>query len=200
MADGKKTTNPPEKVVKGKVTIPKKTLGEKLAETFVMADLETVVKSIVSDTIVPKVKSTICDIFESLPRMLLYGDGKSRPKGSGSSASRNETTPYYKYNRPSGYDSCYGSAEPSSVPYRRTSVENVEFENRSDAEAVLTELRERIYSEGCVSVNTFLTVIGRPEEHSYTKTQYGWNSLADARIEATRNGWVLKLPKPVYIG
>ena len=65
---------------------------------------------------------------------------------------------------------------------------------------MLTELRERIYSEGCVSVNTFLTVIGRPEEHSYTKTQYGWNSLADARIEATRNGWVLKLPKPVYIG
>ena len=165
-----------------------------------MADLETVVKSIVSDTIVPKVKSTICDIFESLPRMLLYGDGKSRPKGSGSSASRNETTPYYKYNRPSGYDFGYGSAEPSAVPYRRTSVENVEFENRSDAEAVLTELRERIYSEGCVSVNTFLTVIGRPEEHSYTKTQYGWNSLADARIEATRNGWVLKLPKPVYIG
>ena len=200
MADGKKTTNPPEKVVKGKVTIPKKTLGEKLAETFVMADLETVVKSIVSDTVVPKVKSTICDIFESLPRMLLYGDGKSRPKGSGSSASRNETTPYYKYNRPSSYDFGYGSAEPSVVPYRRTSVENVEFENRSDAEAVLTELRERIYSEGCVSVNTFLTVIGRPEEHSYTKTQYGWNSLADARIEATRNGWVLKLPKPVYIG
>lgn len=200
MADDKKTTNPPEKVVKGKVTIPKKTLGEKLAETFVMADLESVVKSIVSDTIVPKVKSTICDIFESLPRMLLYGDGKSRPKGSGSGASRNETTPYYKYNRPSSYDSGYGSAEPSAVPYRRTSVENVEFENRSDAEAVLTELRERIYSEGCVSVNTFLTVIGRPEEHSYTKTQYGWNSLADARIEATRNGWVLKLPKPVYIG
>lgn len=200
MADDKKTANPPEKVVKGKVTIPKKTLGEKLAETFVMADLESVVKSIVSDTIVPKVKSTICDIFESLPRMLLYGDGKSRPKGSGSSASRNETTPYYKYNRPSGYDFGYGSAEPSAVPYRRTSVENVEFENRSDAEAVLTELRERIYSEGCVSVNTFLTVIGRPEEHSYTKTQYGWNSLADARIEATRNGWVLKLPKPVYIG
>jgi hypothetical protein len=200
MADDKKTTNPPEKVVKGKVTIPKKTLGEKLAETFVMADLESVLKSIVSDTIVPKVKSTICDIFESLPRMLLYGDGKSRPKGSGSSASRNETTPYYKYNRPSSYDSGYGSAEPSAVPYRRTSVENVEFENRSDAEAVLTELRERIYSEGCVSVNTFLTVIGRPEEHSYTKTQYGWNSLADARIEATRNGWVLKLPKPVYIG
>ena len=147
-----------------------------------------------------KVKSTICDIFESLPRMLLYGDGKSRPKGSGSGASRNETTPYYKYNRPSSYDSGYGRAEPSAVPYRRTSVENVEFENRSDAEAVLTELRERIYSEGCVSVNTFLTVIGRPEEHSYTKTQYGWNSLADARIEATRNGWVLKLPKPVYIG
>lgn len=200
MADDKKTTNPPEKVVKGKVTIPKKTLGEKLTETFVMADLESVVKSIVSDTIVPKIKSTICDIFESLPRMLLYGDGKSRPKGSGSSASRNETTPYYKYNRPSSYDSGYGSAEPSAVPYRRTSVENVEFENRSDAEAVLTELRERIYSEGCVSVNTFLTVIGRPEEHSYTKTQYGWNSLADARIEATRNGWVLKLPKPVYIG
>lgn len=200
MADGKKATNPPEKVVKGKVTIPKRTLGEKLAETFVMADLESVLKSIVSDTIVPKVKSTICDIFESLPRMLLYGDGKSRPKGSGSSASRNETTPYYKYNRPSSYDSGYGSAEPSAVPYRRTSVENVEFENRSDAEAVLTELRERIYSEGCVSVNTFLTVIGRPEEHSYTKTQYGWNSLADARIEATRNGWVLKLPKPVYIG
>ena len=200
MADGKKTTNPPEKVVKGKVTIPKKTLGVKLAETFVMADLETVVKSIVSDTIVPKVKSTICDIFESLPRMLLYGDGKSRPTGGGSSASRNETTPYYKYNRPSGYDFGYGSAEPSAVPYRRTSVENVEFENRSDAEAVLTELRERIYSEGCVSVNTFLTIIGRPEEHSYTKTQHGWNSLADARIEATRNGWVLKLSKPVYIG
>lgn len=200
MTDDKKTANPPEKVVKGKVTIPKKTLGEKLTETFVMADLESVVKSIVSDTIVPKVKSTICDIFESLPRMLLYGDGKSRPKGSGSSASRNETTPYYKYNRPSSYDSGYGSAEPSAMPYRRTSVENVEFENRSDAEAVLTELRERIYSEGCVSVNTFLTVIGRPEEHSYTKTQYGWNSLADARIEATRNGWVLKLPKPVYIG
>ena len=200
MADDKKTANPPEKVVKGKVTIPKKTLGEKLTETFVMADLESVVKSIVSDTIVPKIKSTICDIFESLPRMLLYGDGKSRPKGSGSSASRNETTPYYKYNRPSSYDSGYGSAEPSAVPYRRTSVENVEFENRSDAEAVLTELRERIYSEGCVNVNTFLTVIGRPEEHSYTKTQYGWNSLADARIEATRNGWVLKLPKPVYIG
>lgn len=200
MADDKKTANPPEKVVKGKVTIPKKTLGEKLTETFVMADLESVVKSIVSDTIVPKIKSTICDIFESLPRMLLYGDGKSRPKGSGSSASRNETTPYYKYNRPSNYDFGYGSAEPSAVPYRRTSVENVEFENRSDAEAVLTELRERIYSEGCVNVNTFLTVIGRPEEHSYTKTQYGWNSLADARIEATRNGWVLKLPKPVYIG
>ena len=196
MADEKK----PGKIVKGKVTVQKKTLGEKFAETFVMADLESVLKSIVSDTIVPKVKSTICDIFESLPRMLLYGDGKSRPKGSGSSASRNETTPYYKYNRPSGYYSGYGSAGPSVVPYQQTSVENVEFENRSDAEAVLTELRERIYSEGCVSVNTFLTVIGRPEEHSYTKTQYGWNSLADARIEATRNGWVLKLPKPVYIG
>ena len=50
---------------------------------------------------------------------------------------------------------------------------------------------------GVVSVKDLYSYAGKKTD--YTKEKYGWYDLSNASVERVREGYLLKLPKPVVI-
>jgi hypothetical protein len=72
--------------------------------------------------------------------------------------------------------------------------DNIIFDNRGDAEAVLTSMEDILDQFGCVSVADLydLADVAAP---NYTVNNYGWTNLANAQVLRCRDGYIIKLPK-----
>lgn len=184
----------PEPIVVGGVKKKKKTFGMKIKELFVKEDAKSVSQYIFGDILIPAFTNTILDMIKNGAEMMFLG----RTRG-----------PSY-YNRPGGriryenyYDrdqDYYGSRRPQYAQPQPTptySYDDVTFESRGDAEAVLMRLKERIFESGAVSVAFLYHLIGWRAD--YTADGYGWRDLRDANILMSGGGYWLKLPRPVVI-
>ena len=59
-------------------------------------------------------------------------------------------------------------------------------------------MNDILYSYGFVRVADLMEsagVTGNP----YTDNSYGWNSLNTAEVMITRDGWIIKLPRPIPV-
>ena len=70
------------------------------------------------------------------------------------------------------------------------------FDDKRDAELVLSELCEAIDVYGWAKVSDFYSLVGETERN-FTAQGYGWEALGNATIERVRDGWVIDLPRPV---
>ena len=76
--------------------------------------------------------------------------------------------------------------------------DNVTFETREYAKAVLAHLRDMIAADGVASVSDLYTTAGI--EHDYVNDKYGWISLKGwIPIRPALNGYMLDLPRPIPI-
>ena len=184
-ADKNKLAKPREdKIVRGSV----KTKGEgalhKFADVFLAEDIENVKSYITMDVLIPAAKKLILDIITGGAEMLLngrIGHGKT-----GTNAS------YVSYRDYPKYESDRYSSGPKMA---RTGYgfNDVIFETRGDAEAVLMRMEESIRKYGFVSVLDLYDLAGLPTTPS--DNNYGWLSLRNARIQRVRDGYMLELPK-----
>lgn len=184
-------------VVKGRVSTRKKGLGEKFSETFLSSDLETVKSSVVFDILIPAAKDTISDMTKGLIDGLLYGDrrGSRTYRDRGSSRVYRSYDSYYDDDRPRKR-----RRDDDEPPFRLSSkpqVENLIFDTRGDAEEVLSNMIDLIEEYGVGSVKDLYSYAGKKTD--YTKEKYGWYDLSSASVERVREGYLLKLPKPVVI-
>ena len=170
-----------EKVVTGKVKTKKKSEVRKFADIFISEDVSNVKSYILMDVLVPAVKKAISDIVVDGIDMILYGErrGDKRRGNSSKVSYRN----YYDRREDRFADE--GS--------RRTII----LDSRGEAEEVLERMDELIDTYKMVTVADLYDLVGITG--SYTDCNYGWTNIRTATVVHVRDGYMLKLPKPLPI-
>lgn len=162
----------------------KKTLGKKFKEAFTHDDVESVGDYLLFSVLVPAVKDMVSDFVRNATDIFLYGSGGGRTSKGKTNYSKIDKVSYTKsgnrdYNR------------------GRVDIGEVIFTTRVDAVNVLASLRSDIEDYGCATVGGFKEAAGIDVE--ITDHNYGWTNLDNARPAASRGGYVLVMPNPVYI-
>lgn len=173
------------KVGTGTAKIRKKNDASKLADIFISEDINNVKSYILMDVLVPTIKKAIVDIVSDGISMIFFGGTGARKGRSGSS----------KISYSSFYESRdernYSNIRPSTS---RFDYEDLDFETRGEAEAILDEMANCIEKYGFVTVADMYDIAD--VTHPYTSAKYGWTSLATAEVSRCRNGrYIIKLPK-----
>lgn len=174
-----------EKVISGTAKV-KKNEVRRFADIFISEDVKNVKSYVLMDVLVPAIKKAISDIVTNGIDMILYGES-GRPKKSGSS--------YVSY------DSSYrretdrrdrGTA--GRVGYR---YDDIVLDSRAEAEEVLNRLDEIIETYGVARVADLFDMCGLT--CNFTDNSYGWSNISTAKVEHTRDGFVIRMPRAMPI-
>lgn len=174
------------KVVTGNVKTRKNEM-RKLTDVFIAEDAKDVKHYVLMDVLVPAIKNTILDIIIDSATMIFKGDtGRSRKRS---------TSDYVSYSR--SYDR--DRREERHEPKRRGfDYEDIEFETRGDAYAVLQGMRETIDEYDLVRVGDLYDMVERTPP--FTSYSYGWSNLDNVDVVKVRGGgYILKLPRAMPI-
>lgn len=176
-----------EAVITGKAKTRKKGELQKFADVFIAEDANNVKSYILMEVIIPAVKKAISDIVTTGIDMILYGEaGRSRKNGAASKISYRN---YYE--QESGRTRAGSAGRRSSFDY-----DDVIFDTRGDAEAVLHAMDDIISQYGTVSISDFYDLARVPNDN-YTMNRYGWTNIGGATPVRVRDGYILKLPRAI---
>lgn len=184
-----------EAVITGAAKTRKKGEMQKLADVFIAEDANNVKSYILMEVIVPAVKKAISDIVntgidivDTGIDMILYGEaGRSKKNGTASKVS------YRNY-----YDQGADRVRAGSAGNRRNTpdYDDILFDTRGDAEAVLDAMNDIISQYGTVSVSDFYDLARVPNDN-FTMNRYGWTNIGGATAVRVRDGYILKLPRAI---
>lgn len=180
---GKKKVN---KVVNGDVKTRKKTKADEFADDLIAQSMTSVVSDVFTEVLLPSFKNMISDAVKSGIDRLLFGDSSHRTNTNSNPASKISYSKYYT--EQSNYR--------PEVPVRRREAydyNNIIFNSRGDAEAVLMRMDELISKYEVVSVADLYDLAGITGD--YTDYKYGWTDIRSARIERIRDGYIIRMPK-----
>lgn len=170
-----------EKVVATPVKTKKKSGLGKLFGNLVSDDARDIKTYLVGDILIPTVKKTISDTVD----MILFGGSRK----SSSPASRISYRSFYDEPRTRNI------REPvAPVGYN---YDDIILGSRGDAEEVLLRLNELIDTYQIASVADLYDLVGLTG--NYTDNKYGWTNLQTADVVRVREGYMLKLPRPLPI-
>ncbi|MEG1523874.1 MAG: hypothetical protein RR475_02485 [Clostridia bacterium] len=178
-----------EKVVSG-TTKTKKNEARKWKDVFISEDVGNVKSYVLMEVLVPALKKAISDIVTNGIDMILYGEpGRTKKSSPGSKVSYRS---YYESRNDREYsDRCKAR---TGFDY-----DDIIFETRGDAEAVLSSMNDIIDVYRVVSVGD-LYDLADVSTTNYTVNRYGWTDLSSADVTRTREGdYVLKLPRALPI-
>lgn len=176
-----------EAVVKGNAKTRKKGEMQKFADVFIAEDANNVKTYIFMEVLVPAIKKAISDIVTNGIDMILYGEaGRTKRNNSASKVSYRN---YYE--RDSERTRAGSASRRSSFDY-----DDVIFDTRGDAEAVLDAMNDIISQYGVVSVSDFYD-LARVANDNYTMNRYGWTNIGGATAVRVRDGYILKLPRAI---
>ena len=184
------------RVVKGSITIKKKSWWNKVTEAFVGNDDKSVGEYILYDVLIPAAKNTISDMVTGGIEMILYGDSRRNDRGRRDGG--RTIVDYGGRYRSQGGPRRVERAEPTTrgrVLYR---FDDVVIPTRGEAEDVLSTMVEQIDRFGEVTVPDFYDLVGITDDN-YTSNRYGWIDLRDTSIRPVRNGYVLTLPRAAFL-
>lgn len=169
-----------DKVIKGTAKTQKKGGVRKIADVFLPEDMSNLKDYIFVDLLVPKLKTFAEDAF----RALLWGEKESTKRG------RSSNMPYVSYNNFSSNN------EPAKKTAKGFDYEDIVFTTRGEAEEVLMVLNEIIDQYQILSVMDMYDAAGITSSN-YMFNKYGWSgNIKYASIARTREGYLLKMPKP----
>jgi len=181
-------------VVKGNVKKKKKPLTTKVLELFVGEDVEDVGEYVIHDIIAPGMRNIVYDMITGALSMTLFGEmarASSNIKRTGG-ASHVSYQDYYKNK---------GKKNDRRTPSRRNTsahnFEDVEFEDRREAELVMDQLFDLLVKFNQASVADFYSLCGI--RSSFTDNRYGWTNLSSMCVRRTRTGWIIELPRTEVI-
>lgn len=175
-----------EKIITGEVVQRKKSLFKRVAESFTGDDSRTVGSYVLFDVVLPAAKQLISDAAtQAVERLLFGGDARS---GGGA---RRGYTAYNKY----GSSQTGGRPTTSPKPNPRAvhNFDDLVLDNRGAAEEVIDALSELISNYEVATVSDLYELVGITG--SYTDDKWGWTSMAGARVERVRDGYLIRLPR-----
>lgn len=177
-------------VVSKPAEIKKKGGFSKLKGMLISEDAKDVKSYIVTDVLIPTFKRTIADVVSGGVDMLLYGEVRSRKnRGDSAPGSRVSYRKYYD-----DRDDGYSRRRDRGTRFEAFDYDNLEFDNRGDAEMVLGALEDIIDQYGTARVGDAYDLAGVTAS-SYMVNKYGWTSLASAKIVRDRDRYYIDFPK-----
>ena len=177
------------KVVEGKVQ-PKKNNIHRFTDVFISEDISNVKSYILMDVLVPAIKKAVSDIVTIGIDMILYGEsGRNRSR---SSSNKISYTNYYDRRSDDRQRD-----EPRNSNRGGFNYDDLKFERRRDAEAVLDQMDEVIDKFGFVTVSDMYDMADVTAP--FTANKYGWTNVRTAEVVSTRDGYLIKLPKASLI-
>lgn len=185
--ESEKTQRKLDKVVRGGVKTKKKSEMSKLASVFIAEDAKNVKSYVFMDVMVPAIKKALVDIVVDGVNMIFYGGAR------GGSRSSNGSKISYR----SFYDK---KDSPVGAPRTRErfDYDDILFDNRGDAEVVLTQLDEALERYDYVTYADLYDAAGLTPP--FTSHKYGWTNLRNAEVVRGRDGYyVIKMPKAMPI-
>lgn len=176
------------KVVKGNVKTKKKSELAKLQDVFIAEDVSNVKSYLFMDVLVPAAKKMIYDIVVEGVGMVLGTSGRGSKSSGGAKVS------YAKYyDRDRDDRRSYDSQRARS----RFDYDDIVFETRGEAEAVLDEMSNVIEAYNYVRVADLYDMAGLTQP--YTSNKFGWTSIASAEVIRINGGYIIKLPRAMPI-
>lgn len=172
-----------ERVVKGVAKTKKKSEFSKLGGMFISEDAGNIKEYLLMDWLLPNVKKAIVTCVD----MLLNG-GHTTYDSRSRGGARVSYSSYYDRDR--------RDDRGTSVSYARNRLDfdDLIFESRGDAEAVLDELFHCLNKYGVVRVADLYDAAGKTPP--YTANRYGWMNLRNAEVVRVSGGdYIIKLPK-----
>lgn len=173
------------KVVANAVKTKKKSGIHKFADIFIKEDVTNVKNYVIEDIVIPTIRDTIWSVLTNSLEMFLYPGGSRKDR-------RRSNSDYVSYSRYSERDR-RDSYRRDPEPRPRFDGEDLVFETRGDAEAVLREMDHMLNRYGLVRVGDLYDMADRTAP--YTSNDYGWTSLNRVDVVRVRDGYILKLPK-----
>ncbi len=171
-----------ESVVAGGAKVKKKGELEKFAGNFISEDAGNIKSYIITDVLVPTIKETAMNVLS----MILFGQPGKWTRSASNGRGHTPYKDYYEKDR-----------RPSGGVKTQFSYDELILDDRSDAEVIIDQLDGLVRTYGTASVGDMydLANISCP----YTYHSYGWSSVALARVVPVRDGFLLKMPKPLPI-
>lgn len=177
-------------VVQGKVQTKKNNI-HRFTDVFISEDISNVKSYILMDVLVPAIKKAVSDIVTNGIDMILYGES-GRNKNRSSSSKISYVNYYDRRSDDRRYDEPRNSSGRGSLNY-----DDLKFERRRDAEAVLDQMAEVIEHFGFVTVSDMYDMADVTAP--FTGNKYGWTNVRNAEVVSTRDGYLIKLPKATLI-
>jgi hypothetical protein len=183
--------------VTSNVTVKPASSQDKPKSKFFAEDGKSVMANVVDYVVLPGIKKMVSDIVKQGVDWLIYGN-----KGSSQSNTMGQVS-YSRYYinqmnpNPIQAAPSWGSPAPVNQPMPQKpsiyAVNDVNFNERADAEEVLIRLRDSIVRYGSVSVADFYDMIN--QHCSFTDQKYGWFDLTTAEVIRTRTGYSIDFPR-----
>lgn len=173
-----------EKVITGTARTKKKSEIRKFTDVFISEDVNNVKSYILMDVLVPAIKKAISDIVTNGVDMILYGEAGFNKKRS--------TVSKISYNKM--FDDPRSSRIHSERGRTGLDYDELIFDSRGDAEAVLSALEDIIAQFGVASVGD-LYDLAQVSTTNYAINKYGWSDLRSAEVIRARDGYMIKLPR-----
>lgn len=189
---GEKAQKPEiKKVVTGDVVIKKRSNIKKIANLFVTEDLNTVKSYIFTDVLIPAIKKALSDIVKTGIDMMLYGN-------AGSSSTKSSLGGMTKVSYGGTFTNY--SSNKQAVSAGATSDFNLDeifLKTKEDADAVIETLRDVLDEYPVATVADLYEALQITAPSTYSN--YGWTDLSSAYSLLTKNGYLLRLPRPRVI-
>ena len=183
---------PLQKVVTGKVKTQKKSGFHKLADIFVSEEARNVKSYVLLDVLVPAIKDAIEDIITNGIHMILRGE-TSPTRHNSSISSKASYTPYYNVSKNDRFSNSVNQSRAAN----NYSLDEITLASKSDAEEVINQLCMVIKDYGVARVADLYESLGITG--NFTDNKYGWTNLRNAEIIRVRDGYLLRLPRPMPI-
>lgn len=180
-----------EKVITGVVVQRKKSLGRKIADTFVGDNMHNVGNFVLYEVIIPAAKSLVSDAVSQGVERSLWGD--SRPRSSG--GHRRNYISYENMSRSNQRPDRRNDGR-REVSYRARAnhdFNEIVVPDRGEAEDVLDRLGDLIETYRVATVNDLYDLVGITG--NFTDDKWGWDDLRTAHITRVKDGYLLNLPK-----
>lgn len=185
-AEEKKRVN---KVVTGPVRTKKKSDITKFADIFISDDAQNVGSFMLYDMVLPTLKRMLLGALD----MALNGGsvGYARGRDRESNITYRPYGRYYDEPRDRGRSRDRDRDGVRTRP--RFDYDEIVFDTRGEAEAVLQEMEDALYEYKSVTVADLYDMVDLPVP--FTSNKYGWTSLRDSYVKREGDGYVIKLPK-----
>lgn len=186
-----------EKVTTGKIVKREKGIGAKLSETFLEDDARSVGSYIFWDILIPSAKNLIADMVTKSIDMFFWG-GDSR---SDNRTYRERNRSYVNYgsysdHRPKRDRDRYSYSAADRKPRSaRMTFDDIIFDNRQEAENVLSIMIDHLDQYDEVTVADFYDLIGF--DSTYTDRDWGWDNLGSSYVDRVRNGYIIRFPRVI---